>query len=317
MKKFTGFIAAAAIAITPMSSSALEALTDNAMNSVTGQAGVSIAIDDVVIYQESMADVTYFDTDGVTESSIFDLSGGEQAQMDLDLNGDGIDDVFGQDMFEDAYGNPTPGMPDYGDDPSTAGVTETDFFLGTFTTTGLSPYLMPNALSTNTSTNIDHSTDDLGETGVKIAYDDTSKKITTLNAIINDEVYNEALFNSVYAGAGDLSMSNRKAAALSIDIGTCEVLTAGNQYNAELSISKYEDTFSNAATLAVPTLKAVAGVVIGLPTLEIKSYSANERKIISIVNDDAINADDEFIAIEKNGTSTLAILGGTIEIAPH
>jgi hypothetical protein len=63
MKKFTGFIAAAAIAIAPMSASALTALTDNAMNDVTGQAGVSIAIDDVVM-ETWVGETKYTDVGG-------------------------------------------------------------------------------------------------------------------------------------------------------------------------------------------------------------------------------------------------------------
>ena len=63
MKKFTGFIAAAAIAIAPMSASALTALSDNAMNDVTGQSGVSIAIDDVVL-ETWVGATTYTDLDG-------------------------------------------------------------------------------------------------------------------------------------------------------------------------------------------------------------------------------------------------------------
>ncbi len=63
MKKFTGFIAAAAIAFAPMSASALTALTDNAMNDVTGQAGVSITVDDVVM-ETWVGTTMYTDLDG-------------------------------------------------------------------------------------------------------------------------------------------------------------------------------------------------------------------------------------------------------------
>eukprot|EP00831_Metopus_contortus_P063331 TRINITY_DN5579_c0_g1_i3.p1 TRINITY_DN5579_c0_g1~~TRINITY_DN5579_c0_g1_i3.p1 ORF type:complete len:211 (-),score=33.77 TRINITY_DN5579_c0_g1_i3:43-675(-) len=69
MKKFTGFIAAAAIALAPMSSSALEALTDNALNDVTGQAGVSITVDDVVM-ETWVGTTMYTDLDGSATGSI-------------------------------------------------------------------------------------------------------------------------------------------------------------------------------------------------------------------------------------------------------
>ena len=63
MNKFFGIIAAAAIALAPMSASALEALTDNALNSVTGQAGVTIAADDIVL-ETWIGETRYTDTDG-------------------------------------------------------------------------------------------------------------------------------------------------------------------------------------------------------------------------------------------------------------
>lgn len=67
MKKLTGFIAAVGIAFAPMSSSALEALTDNAMNDVTAQAGVHIAIDDVILFQ-TIDYTKYTDTDGMDDT---------------------------------------------------------------------------------------------------------------------------------------------------------------------------------------------------------------------------------------------------------
>jgi hypothetical protein len=67
MKKLTGFIAAVGIALAPMSASALEALTDNAMSDVTAQAGVHIAIDDVILFQ-TIDYTKYTDTDGMDEN---------------------------------------------------------------------------------------------------------------------------------------------------------------------------------------------------------------------------------------------------------
>ena len=63
-RKFAKTLAiGAVISLLPISAMALEALNDDAMMDVTGQAGVSIAIDDVEIWQ-TVADVTYTDTDG-------------------------------------------------------------------------------------------------------------------------------------------------------------------------------------------------------------------------------------------------------------
>ncbi len=227
MKRFTGILAAAAIAIAPMSASALEALTDNAMNDVTAQAGVSIAIDDVVIYQTSIADTTYTDTDS-----------------------------------------------------------------------GL---------------------------GIKIDYADTSNKLSVFNAIegqdgatVGEALYGVEYFNGLgltgydadtvgIVGGGAETGYQTKAAALSIDVGTCETMTAGKFFNGDL-----------------PAGATVGGVVIGLPTLEITTYRSNDSKTISMVFDadsqvtnTAANTGLNFVKITKDGYSKMAILGGTIEIAPH
>lgn len=49
MKKFLAGIAAAAIITVPMTSFALESMSKGALKKATGQAGVSIALDNVVI----------------------------------------------------------------------------------------------------------------------------------------------------------------------------------------------------------------------------------------------------------------------------
>lgn len=63
MKRFTGILLAALLVLAPLSASALEALTDSAMGDVTGQAGVAIGLDDVVILIEGVQDTIYTDTD--------------------------------------------------------------------------------------------------------------------------------------------------------------------------------------------------------------------------------------------------------------
>ncbi|BCS95562.1 hypothetical protein DSLASN_11940 [Desulfoluna limicola] len=91
------------------------------------------------------------------------------------------------------------------------------------------------------------------------------------------------------------------AHALSIDVGTCTALSDGltNNYGAAL----------------------VAGVVIGLPTLEIVTeadsyYVGIESNADATGDPVADNSGGVFIKIEK-GNSVMAILGGTLEIAPH
>lgn len=90
-----------------------------------------------------------------------------------------------------------------------------------------------------------------------------------------------------------------EAKALSIDVGTCDALTKGMSYNRSL-------LGQSAVT--------VAGVVIGLPTLEISTTA--DTYTVGIERTGAANSGAKFIQINK-GASTLAILGGTVEIAPH
>lgn len=88
------------------------------------------------------------------------------------------------------------------------------------------------------------------------------------------------------------------AAALSIDMGRCVALSTGVANNAG----------------APPAAVTIAGVIIGLPTLLIQTSEDNYNVGMRMAgaNNDGAN----FIRIEK-GASTMAILGGTLEIAPH
>ena len=61
MKRLTGIIAAATIALAPLSASALEVMNEKAMSDITAQAGVSIAIDDVILFQH-VDETRYTDT---------------------------------------------------------------------------------------------------------------------------------------------------------------------------------------------------------------------------------------------------------------
>lgn len=84
------------------------------------------------------------------------------------------------------------------------------------------------------------------------------------------------------------------AAPLTIDVGLCANLTA----------------------IAGGTGNEIGGVIIGLPTLEIHDALPNKSQIISFEESTATNNGFEYIEILSAG-STMAILGGTIEIAPH
>ncbi|MEA1968248.1 MAG: hypothetical protein U9N77_08510, partial [Thermodesulfobacteriota bacterium] len=223
------------------------ALTDSNMKSVTGQAGVSIAIDDVVIYQEGIADVTYRDTDGVATCTTYGSLEGNviDAGIMLDYD-DHTKKLITINALTDVAGNAS------------------DYSVSALNTTfGLATYSADDTIGFS-QTNVVNST-----TG--------------------------------YIAEGFIGGSS----PLTIDVGTCSNLTEG---------------LNNNATAGTPFASAeVAGVVIGLPTLEITTYHTDDIMNVRIVstNAAAANADASYIQIEKTGYSKMAILGGVLEIAPH
>ncbi|MFZ2633059.1 MAG: DUF6160 family protein [Desulfosalsimonadaceae bacterium] len=205
MKKLTHLIVGTMIVLAPLSASALEALSADSMKAATGQAGVSIGIDDVILYQNT-GDTTYVDNDGTdgTAGGV-EITGAESLLAINAIIGDGSD----ADTADDLVGSVAAHLTNYDTMLTTAGYT-----------------LTPSALT--------------------------------------------------------------------IDVGTCDVLTA----------------------ISASTTDTIGGVAIGLPTLEIYDALANNEKIISLVQAGAANDGDEFIEIQTTG-NTMAILGGTLEIAPH
>lgn len=90
----------------------------------------------------------------------------------------------------------------------------------------------------------------------------------------------------------DAATYGARATGLTIDIGTCVALTAGNQVLGNNDV--------------------VTGVVIGLPTLQI--CTSSDTYTVGIR--DANGADGEFIQV-TTGEKITRIIGGTLEIAPH
>ncbi|MCF8025154.1 MAG: hypothetical protein K9K82_06670 [Desulfobacteraceae bacterium] len=262
MKRLTAILVAGLFVLAPLSASAMEMMSDSNMKDVTGQAGVSIAVDDVVIYQEAIADTTYWDTDGFTE---YQYSASANA-------GNG----------------------------------------------GL----------------VVEGTADDGTYGVTIDYTNNTKKLITVDAIVSDNASlgHDNYTNSNLAGtfensaADELNMTVPSFAgidagdgvsALSIDVGTAKTMSKGKTFNL---------TEGQHTNYAHDTGVRIAGVVIGLPTVEIMQFHTNDVRTVSMATRDgdagsAMNAQgdthSDFITIEKNGTSKMAILGGTVEIAPH
>ncbi|MCP4118398.1 MAG: hypothetical protein GY737_23985 [Desulfobacteraceae bacterium] len=254
MKRFTGILAAAAIAIAPMSASALEALTDNAMNSVTAQAGVSIGLDDIVIYQTGIADTTYTDTDGTSYIDILAANPQDAHQT---------------------YGNVARAgiMIDYDDALQKLtiidGITDADDKGGKYSAAEL-------ALTFTDAP--------------AVGFIATGDVVGTVDPTTGNN----------FAEITDAAVDNYTTGArpLTIDVGTCQALTKGYNWNGGVG--------------------DIAGVIIGLPTIEIQSYHTTDTKTVKLVGAvGAANNDRAFIEITKSGHSTMAILGGRLEIAPH
>lgn len=157
--------------------------------------------------------------------------------------------------------------------------------------------------------------------------------------------YNALVDATDFADSGYTAGIWQKAAALSIDVGTCNILMAGNNGNKDAIVAAGADALINslitagdkeASATAIMAAGVtdhiseayglyefasnswndmdVVGVVIGLPTLEITT-TADEYDV-GVAMAGAINDGDNFIHISK-GASSMAIVSGVIEIAAH
>lgn len=103
--------------------------------------------------------------------------------------------------------------------------------------------------------------------------------------------YNYNNVDTTADGIDDLFLAH----ALTIDVGTCSALSAGLSNNVGAAVT-------------------VAGVVIGLPTLEIAQSALSFD--VTVASGTALNSGASFGTIGI-GQQTVAILDGTLEIAPH
>ncbi|GAB6093752.1 hypothetical protein JCM14469_00040 [Desulfatiferula olefinivorans] len=180
-------------------------------------------------------------------------------------------------------------------------------------------------------------TDETGTTGTAGSIVISDKHVVKTYLAMTSEADYEADFLAA-AGVANLGTWN-KAAALSIDVGTCTVLQAGlNDNLAGLDLgaiatqaaadaaatlaglmaagNSYDEAAAiiGAATNGHGATQDVVGVVLGLPTLLI-STTADEYTV-GVAKAGALNDGAEFISIAK-GASAMAILGGKVEIAAH
>lgn len=220
MKKF--IILLALTMLLPLNAFAMQPLSQNDMGDITAQAGVSIAIDDVIIYQ-NIESISYTDVEGTdgTDGSI------NISNLYMMVNINAITSL-------DADGLP----------------------------------VSPNR-------------------GVTGTWTDTA----------GDALFNFNNTDATGDGVNDVFI----AKALTIDVGTLEVLSAGASNNATISAG-------------TATELTVAGVQIGLPTMEITQTALTFS--VTVTSDGAYNDGASYGTISI-GNNTMAVLDGVLEIAPH
>lgn len=278
-------IIGAALCCLPFSAMALEALDDSALGGVTGQAGVSIAVDDVVIFTH-IEGVTYIDTDGYGYNSIGNK---EAAGIRIEHVGDGKLMTI-RAILTDGTQNGRHG--DYS-------VSNMNTMFGTGNTVGIlsaadSQAAVYNGLAL-TAAAAGGTYTPTGDAGDNITPNPTAGIMTAFGAT-------GTFLNGI--------------SPLTIDVGTAEAISKGLQHNINNSTAK------------------VGGVIIGLPTVEIKTYGDTKAIKLATAEQTALNGTNgatfsnnadllhtgsvknEFITI-KTDTKTMAILGGRLEITPH
>jgi hypothetical protein len=237
-------------------------MSDSSMKDVTGQAGVSIGIDDIVIYQ-SIGETRYTDTDGWGTAS--EGAGGPGTAGSVVISDKEVLKQFNAILDDSKYGfNST----------LTNGRTFGSYGAG---------------IVSNATVIAD------------VDGDLTTTADQTLAQVVNP-------FDGTTASQVAGVSNTTGISPLTIDIGECTALTTGFSWN-------------NAGTALSGT--TIAGVIIGLPTIEIvtsgDTYTVGVEMTGSVNGDASISPTGhvaEFIQISKSD-ATMAVLGGRVEIAAH
>jgi hypothetical protein len=312
MKKTVCSLILGASLMVSSSALALTAMTDSNMKSATGQAGVSIALDDVTLYQYVGA-TTYTDTDGLAaingagDSAGIKITGAEtlttiRAILDGGNRGGFLTQSYGG-LMTDHAGAATTWTSADGNEINVSN-NRTGFSAGTTTA--------------------------IGDIKVAPLTIDVSSKVQALS-------YGMAYNSAAYIGAviaakasvpdtGDVAADTLTAVNLLLTSKNLVMSETEKEVIVKLAVTMQQkiatDTpadipayiAANSMGVAMDGVN-VAGVVIGLPTIEIvKTGSVKTVSVTGAAN--SANNDDAFIAI-KTGESSLAVLGGYIEICPH
>lgn len=304
MKKFLAGIAAAAIITVPMTSFALESMSKGALKKATGQAGVSIAVDNVVIAQ-TLPTVTYWDTDGYILGTNFDGTGTTTnygvglAGISIGYTGSGPHKLITLNAITDN----TFGGSKYSNDTIKTNFNNVD--AGVFDQA-------TDYIDATTKEVLQAKGDAANEEKFVTRITPLTIDIGTCKSLSDGLTYNKKVFTSaaVYSTAYAAAMATAGTTAAQAD-------TAAQAAVAGYTYTKY----------------AVVGVVIGLPTVEIGiTENANAMKVIKVKGAEATGVtlanaelpettvtqyDNEIIAIQQEGTKKIAILGGRVEISAH
>ena len=301
MKKLAiSLVIGASLIITP-SAFALKAMTNTNMKAATGQAGVSIALDDVTVWQ-SVGQTLYTDTDGLAETAAdaasISISGKEtlttyRAIFD-DTNRDGfLSREYGSILGRSAGLQADAVASEYAAYVAGGGADDQTTWEGTGSNLADAQALAKGDIEIAAlSIDVAHKVEALS---YGMAYNHRNDAATASAGL--------ATFDAAYVTGGGAVGDAGYDAAAATALGA-EAFGVAQAFNAS-GLTSFE--FMQSAI-------SVAGVVIGLPTLEIAK--TGDTQTIGIVSAGSNNSDDAYIQITKSN-SVMAVLGGTIEICPH
>lgn len=250
MKKLALSVILGASLAMATSSFALTSMDDENMKSITAQAGVSIAIDNVVI-EQYIGSTSYSDdgvtlADGVTQTAGGSIIIGEQHSVQgfYSLPANGVD---------------VNGVP----------------------------------LQTNTF------------------YENA------MAAIVNQLYAAEGISHAALTAA-DFTAKIGQSAPLTIDVGICPILSAGEYTNANPMDMSTPANYLAATTAAIGSAAhRMTGVIIGLGSMAMTTSSSSyEISACSATGVGASNDNAVMITV-SSGPSVTAILSGSVEIAAH
>jgi hypothetical protein len=296
---------------------ALTAMTDSNMKEATGQAGVSIALDDVTLYQ-SIGKTIYRDLDGkagntADAAGVF-ISGAETlTTIRAIFAGEGTRGGFLAKNYDTIASD---NSLTFTSKALTIDVANTCTLMTDGKNYNLDTYIANNGGTTGGG--YDALGAELEEKGVKKLFSAAKAGDLTAQGALGAAAPAATDTWETWSAETYVTDINGIAPGEAGYIPTyganANYLTAAGVANALMT----DHTSFAAYAEALDTKLAVAGVVIGLPTIEIRK--SGSLKTIGVTSastaTETYNSDEAFIAIKKSD-STLAILDGVIEICPH